>query len=99
MADTFLEKLTRCAKVCGLFLFVCLWACLSDADWLGRQTLITWRELLITLEHFLERQPKFINILYCIPELGYVCLGLFGNSGIELFVPQDSQFNAHNLYD
>ena len=57
------------------FLFVCLWACLSDADWLDRQTLITWRELLITLEHFLECQPKFINILYCIPE---VRVRLFG---------------------
>ena len=32
MADTFLEKFTGCARVCGLFLSV---------DWLSRQTLIT----------------------------------------------------------
>ena len=37
MADTF-EKFTRCAKVSGLF----YWLCFSRADWLGRQTPITW---------------------------------------------------------
>ena len=30
---------TRSAKVCGLF----SWLCLLDADWLGRQTPITWK--------------------------------------------------------
>ena len=34
--DTICEKFTRCAKFCGLFF--------SDADWLGRQTLITWKQ-------------------------------------------------------
>ena len=43
MADTFWEKFTRYAKVCGLFFSMCL----SDADWLGRRTLITWLQLLI----------------------------------------------------
>ena len=35
MEDTFLEKCTRCAKVCGMF----SWLCFSGADWLGRQFL------------------------------------------------------------
>ena len=34
----FVEKFTRCAKVSGLF----SWLYFSDADWLGRQTPITW---------------------------------------------------------
>ena len=39
IADTFLfEKCTGCAKVCGLF----SWLCFMGADWLGRETLITW---------------------------------------------------------
>ena len=33
------EEFMRCAKVCGLF----SWLCFSDADWLGRQTPTTWR--------------------------------------------------------
>ena len=33
--QTFSEKFTRCAKVCGLFLLL---FCFRDADWLGRQT-------------------------------------------------------------
>ena len=37
----FFEKFTRCAKVCGLF----SWLCFSNADWLSRQTLITWLTL------------------------------------------------------
>ena len=38
MADTCFEKFTRCAKLCGLF----SWLYFSDADWLSRQTSITW---------------------------------------------------------
>ena len=33
MADTFFEKFTRCAKICGLLFFF-----LIVLDWLGRQT-------------------------------------------------------------
>ena len=33
------EEFMRCAKVCGLF----SWLCFSDADWLGRQIPTTWR--------------------------------------------------------
>ena len=35
MADPFLEKKTRCAKAYGFFFL--------DADWLRRQTPITWK--------------------------------------------------------
>ena len=42
MADTFLDKLMRCAKVWGLFFS---WLCFLDADWLGRRTPITWKAL------------------------------------------------------
>ena len=38
IADKFIEKFTRCAKVCGIF----SWMCFLRADWLGRQTPITW---------------------------------------------------------
>ena len=34
----FFEKFTRCAKVCGLF----SWFYFSGADWLGKQTAVTW---------------------------------------------------------
>ena len=37
------EKFMTCAKVCGLF----SWLCFTDADWLGRQTPITWLSLLL----------------------------------------------------
>ena len=43
MADTFVEKFTRCAKACGLFL--------PGSDWLGRQALITWLPSLSNLRH------------------------------------------------
>ena len=39
VANTFLAKFTRCAKVCGL---IFSWLCFRDADWLSRQTPITW---------------------------------------------------------
>ena len=32
---------TKCAKVCGLFSWLCFW----DADWLGKQTPITWQSM------------------------------------------------------
>ena len=38
-SDTFIEKFTRCAKVCGLFFLGCAFL---DADWLGKQTSVTW---------------------------------------------------------
>ena len=43
MEDTSLEKSTWCAKVCGLF----SWLCFPGADWLGRQTAITWLDQLL----------------------------------------------------
>ena len=39
MADTFLEKFTRCAKVCGLFFLIVLFGC-----WLAEQTKLRSRE-------------------------------------------------------
>ena len=36
------EKFTRCAKICGLLLLLLL--SFSGADWLGRQTPITWSD-------------------------------------------------------
>ena len=39
MEDTVFDKFTRCAKVCGLFFLIVF---SSGADWLGRQTKITW---------------------------------------------------------
>ena len=42
MTDTLFEKISRCAKVYGLFLY---WLCFSGADWVGRQTPITWKLL------------------------------------------------------
>ena len=38
MADTFLEKRTRCTKVCEHYIS---WLCFLDVNWLARQTLIT----------------------------------------------------------
>ena len=54
MADTFLRNL-RCAQ---RFVGFCSWLCLSDADWLGRQTPITWQWLLarVFLPQFLKSQ-------------------------------------------
>ena len=40
MADIFYEKFMRCAKVSGIF----CWLCFSGrADWLGRRTPVTWQ--------------------------------------------------------
>ena len=85
-----------------LWTFSFTWFCFSDADWLGRQTpiTITWRELLITMEHFLQRQPKFwIAILNCISEVRVRLLRPVRQIPEQLFVPQDLQFNDHNLYE
>ena len=38
--QTLFEKFTRCAKVCGLYFSS---FCFSGADWLGRQSPITWQ--------------------------------------------------------
>ena len=56
MADTFGGKFTRCAKVHGPF-FSSL--CCSDADWLGRQTSITWPDL--WSNKMVSYDPQFLN--------------------------------------
>ena len=50
MADTFFEKFTRCAKVCGYVFAV--------ADWLDRQTPMTWLFLIFWF-CFLSGNAKF----------------------------------------